>query len=350
MVAPRTPSILSDEELGNLANTLPTQPNAQAWANAAFNVTGNPPVKLPPTPITVSSTAPDTVGPGTPRSIASIKSKLLRPATTSHFYASIGGAPAPVMALLGNTNQEKLNLLCAETVLPGSNLTTWKVNNDFTGATETYAYRRLFDDRINLNFYVDADNYLPIRFFEKWISYIMGEDIDPFADGSGPTTNKVPSIMSGTYNYRSRYPGYSSGDDGHYMAHQGFEITKFERDYENSLTYRFVNSYPLAINSMPISYDGSQLLKCSVSMSYLRYVVIQPKDEETAPVPTPLPSDPVGNNPTKDAKAEWLWKTRNSPAAKSGAFSDDYRWNKHLENQSWRKSHGRSYSHGEFIK
>ena len=303
-----------------------------------------------------SSTSPDAVGPGTPRSIASIKSNLLRPATTSHFYASIGGAPAPVMALLGSSNADKLNLLCAETVLPGSNLTTWKVNNDFTGATETYAYRRLFDDRINLNFYVDADNYLPIRFFEKWISYIMGEDDDPFADGSGPTTNKVPSIMSGTYNYRSRYPGYSSADEG-YMAHQGLEITKFERDYENMLTYRFVNSYPVAINSMPISYDGSQLLKCSVSMSYLRYVVIQPKDEETAggtppgAPPIALPSDPVGPNPAKrDAKAEWLWKTRNSPAAKSGAFSDDYRWNKHLENQSWRKSHGRSYSHGEFIK
>ena len=290
--------------------------------------------------------------PRAPRDVDQIKARLLRPATTSHFYASIGGAPAPVMALLGNSNQEKLNLLCAETVLPGSNLTTWKVNNDFTGATETYAYRRLFDDRINLNFYVDADNYLPIRFFEKWISYIMGEDDDPFADGSGPTTNKVPSIMSGTYNYRSRYPGYSSADEG-YMAHQGFEITKFERDYENSLTYRFVNSYPLAINSMPISYDGSQLLKCSVSMSYLRYVAVQPKDEATAPgtPPIALPSDPVGNDPVKkDPKAEWLWKTRNSPAAKSGAFSDDYRWNKHLDNQSWRKSHGRSYSHGEFIK
>ena len=290
-----------------------------------------------------SSTSPDAVGPGTPRSIASIKSNLLRPATTSHFYASIGGAPAPVMALLGSSNVDKLNLLCAETVLPGSNLTTWKTNNDFTGVTETYAYRRLFDDRINLNFYVDADNYLPIRFFEKWISYIMGEDMGD---------DDAPEIMSGTYNYRSRYPGYPS-EGGGYMAHQGFEIIKLERDYENSLTYRFVNSYPLAINSMPISYDGSQLLKCSVSMSYLRYVVVQPKDEETAPgaVPTPLPSDPVGNDPVKkDPKAEWLWKTRNSPAAKSGAFSDDYRWNKHLENQQWRKTHGRSYSHGEFIK
>jgi len=248
----------------------------------------------------LSSTSPDGVGPGTPRSVSSIKSKLLRPATTSHFYASIGGAPAPVMALLGSSNVDKLNLLCAETVLPGSNLTTWKVNNDFTGVTETYAYRRLFDERINLNFYVDADNYLPIRFFEEWISYIMGEDIgeDPFAGGSGPLANQIPSITSGQYNYRSRYPGYSSADEG-YMAHQGLEITKFERDYQNSLTYRFVNSYPLAINSMPISYDGSQLLKCSVSMSYLRYVVVQPKEAATAPgtppgaPPVALPSDPV---------------------------------------------------------
>lgn len=303
-----------------------------------------------------SSTSPDGVGPGTPRSVSSIKSKLLRPATTSHFYASIGGAPAPVMALLGSSNVDKLNLLCAETVLPGSNLTTWKVNNDFTGVTETYAYRRLFDDRINLNFYVDADNYLPIRFFEKWISYIMAEDQDdPFAGGGGPLAQPL-DITSGSYNYRSRYPGYSSADEG-YMAHQGLEITKFERDYQNSLTYRFVNSYPLAINSMPISYDGSQLLKCSVSMSYLRYIVVQPKEATAAPgtppgaPPVALPSDPVGNDPMKrDAKAEWLWKTRNSPAAKSGAFSDDYRWNKHLDNQSWRKSHGRSYSHGEFIK
>ena len=223
--------------------------------------------------------------PRAPRDVDQIKARLLRPATTSHFYASIGGAPAPVMALLGEANKDKLNLLCAETVLPGSNLTTWKTNNDFTGVTETYAYRRLFDDRINLNFYVDADNYLPIRFFEKWISYIMGEDMGD---------DDAPEIMSGTYNYRSRYPGYPS-EGGGYMAHQGFEIIKLERDYENSLTYRFVNSYPLAINSMPISYDGSQLLKCSVSMSYLRYVVVQPKDEATAPgaPPPALPSDPV---------------------------------------------------------
>ena len=29
----------------------------------------------------------------------------------------------------------------------------------------------------------------------------------------------------------------------------------------------------MAINSMPVSYDGSSLLKCTVSMSYIRYVL-----------------------------------------------------------------------------
>ena len=39
------------------------------------------------------------------------------------------------------------------------------------------------------------------------------------------------------------------------------------------LEYEFVRSFPLSISSMPVSYDGSSLLKCSVSMSYIRYVV-----------------------------------------------------------------------------
>ena len=51
------------------------------------------------------------------------------------------------------------------------------------------------------------------------------------------------------------------------------EITKFEKNLDSrrqtkTLTYKFVNCFPLSINSMPVSYDGSQLLKCTVSMAY----------------------------------------------------------------------------------
>jgi hypothetical protein len=59
--------------------------------------------------------------------------------------------------------------------LPGSSLATHENNSDFTGVTEKFAYRRLYDDRIDFTFYVDAENYLPIRFFESWIKFIVGE-------------------------------------------------------------------------------------------------------------------------------------------------------------------------------
>ena len=61
-------------------------------------------------------------------------------------------------------------------------------------------------------------------------------------------------------------------DQLNYIADQGLKIYKFERDYTSVLTYEFFRSFPLSISSMPVSYDGNNLLKCSVSMSYIRYV------------------------------------------------------------------------------
>ena len=58
------------------------------------------------------------------------------------------------------------------------------------------------------------------------------------------------------------------------------EITKFEKNLDfggvgrtKIMTYKFVNVFPLAINSIPISYDSLRLLKCTVAMAYSRYFV-----------------------------------------------------------------------------
>ena len=59
-----------------------------------------------------------------------------------------------------NYRQDQLNLLCAEASLPGSQLATTELTGDFTGVTERHAYRRMYDDRIDLTFYCDADQYL----------------------------------------------------------------------------------------------------------------------------------------------------------------------------------------------
>ena len=191
--------------------------------------------------------------------VSDVKANLLRPATTSHFEVEVPIPPALSSKWSGVGKQDKIQLMCSEAVLPGSNLATFEINNDRTGVTEKHVHRRIFDDRIDLTFYVDAGLYQPIKFFEQWISYITnGRNI---SDGDQDT-----QLMQDNYDYRMKYPDS-------YIASSGLKVTKFEKDHQNLLQYEFIRAFPLAINSMPVSYDTSSLLKCTVSMSYIRYVV-----------------------------------------------------------------------------
>ena len=203
-----------------------------------------------------------------PYSMSAIKSRLLRPALTSHFICEFT-PPQLVNQFLSQRasagfdggqytglNQELIQLSCSEASLPGSSLATNEINNDYTGVTERHAYRRLYDDRADFTFYVDS-NYYIIDFFENWISYVVGE-------------NNLSGQENRTYNYRVNFPEQYKTDH--------LYITKFERDYNRkdsgkALTYKFINAYPISINSMPVSYDSSQLLKCNVSFTYSRYVI-----------------------------------------------------------------------------
>ena len=213
--------------------------------------------------------------------ITSLKSKLLRPSLTSHFEVKIpiNALPVSVASIVGTENDDILNLSCSDASLPGSTLATFEIRNDHTGVTERLAHRRMYDDRIDFTFYVDANKYLPIRFFEKWIRYISDEDNE--ADTQRDTEGNL-NISSKNYHYRMRYPDSKNPREGYRCT--GVEIIKFERDYgalkllnspPSTLTYNFVKAYPIAINSMPVSYESSNLLKCTVSMSYLRYHITQ---------------------------------------------------------------------------
>jgi len=39
------------------------------------------------------------------------------------------------------------------------------------------------------------------------------------------------------------------------------------------LAYNFIGAYPIAVTSMPVSYDTTQVLKSTVSFTYLRYYI-----------------------------------------------------------------------------
>ena len=57
---------------------------------------------------------------------------------------------------------------------------------------------------------------------------------------------------------------------------QGLKIYKFERDYSNVLEYEFIKAFPSGLSSMPVSYDGNDVLRCNVTMSYIRYIMKGP--------------------------------------------------------------------------
>jgi hypothetical protein len=205
------------------------------------------------------------------RNLSQIKSALLNPATTSHFEVTIPKPEGLTSGYLGENGvrfeQDKLNLLCSDAILPGSTFTTHDITGDYHGTIHRHAYRRLYDDRIDLSFYVDAQNYLPIRYFETWMKYISGEQIASSEQGR-------PGIAGEDYFYRMNYPDL-------YIAKSGLTVTKFERssfggvkgNKGDQLIYNFVNAFPIAIQSMAVSYDSSSLLKCTVSFSYIRYYV-----------------------------------------------------------------------------
>ena len=224
----------------------------------------------------------------TKRTVDQIKARaLLRPALTSHFEVQIPKISNRVgefdTFLAKNDvllDQEKLNLLCSEASLPGSALSTYDIVDDHTGVNEKHAYRRLYDDRIDFTFYVDAENYLPIKYFEAWIKWIVNES----NAGGG---NQPLGTKSKAYFYRMKYP-----DD--YVCDSGLIVRKFERDYGPGLEYEFIRAYPISITSMPVSYDTSSLLKCSVSFTYLRYIVGKSegnRDEEGSSASTSNPQN-----------------------------------------------------------
>ena len=243
----------------------------------------------------------------TRRDVSEIKSKLLRPALTSDYEVRIELplANAGVPKFRTTEDQSKLYLQCCSASLPGSSLATYDINNDRHGVTERHAYRRVYDDRIDLEFYVDADNYYPIRFFESWLGYIMDqEDRAESKSTTGVPNSGAVSNQSSGANARSKNYFYRSRFFDEYVA--SMTVTKFERDHRQSLTYTFLQAYPFSISSMPISYETSGLLKCTVGFKYVRYLIDAERAVETGEkekdkkIPTPKTTPDPNPTPSKD--------------------------------------------------
>ena len=188
-----------------------------------------------------------------PRRIADFKPTFTNLAQTSHYQLIFGGLPTGLRQHLNvrgldyrfitNTS----GLLCSNAVLPGASLATADVIGNYTGVSEKMAHTKAFQ-KINLEFYVDSE-YKSLKFLEHWVEFI--------ANGSGEDQSRKD------YYFRLEYP-----DD--YKTYET-KIIKFDRDYNEEMQYNFYGMFPQAINSTPVKYEGSEVLKASALFSFDRY-------------------------------------------------------------------------------
>ena len=175
--------------------------------------------------------------------------------------------------ITGNqTKNYVYDFYCAEAVIPGVQFDVTEEMGSRQGTIERFPTRRLFPE-FTMTFYVDNE-YNLIRLFEEWMNYI-----NPLYGGTGI----LPPSPIGQGNnlgkdrrdfFRFRYPDEYK---------RIISLTKFERNFDSSkpndirfpphLTYRMLEAFPTNITAMPLTYEGSQIVKTTVTFQYIRYVM-----------------------------------------------------------------------------
>ena len=190
-----------------------------------------------------------------PKKISQIKPTLSNVAQTSHYAVTFAGFSniladyLKTKGILGRYIADDLSLLCCRASLPGSAHATASVVGKYQGMAQKFAHTRSFTE-MSMDFYVDND-YKSLKFLEHWMEFISsgsrleGESANPVADG---------------YYFRMQYPdAYKCSET---------RIVKFERDYKNYIEYKFINLFPLSLDAMQVSYEGSKILKATASFTY----------------------------------------------------------------------------------
>ena len=201
-----------------------------------------------------------------PRKISDFKRTLTNLAQTSHYEVRFGAAPGPLASYLSSRGVDQrfiggdLGLLCYSASLPFASNATVNVTGNFSGVTEKFAHTRLYTP-INMEFYVDKD-YKVIKFLEHWMEFMNSGSYNP----QNPTGNSAGGFSQADPNYfaKMQYPETYKMDQT--------KITKFERDYLNSIEYTFFGLFPRAVSPVSVGYDQSRTLVASASFEYTRYV------------------------------------------------------------------------------
>ena len=190
-----------------------------------------------------------------------VANRLMGPlAQTNHFLVTISSLTTEVESYIQSFSNasdfrrflaERGGILCSDASLPTSSYATAEVKDNFMGIPQQFAHTRIYTD-IDFTFYVD-EKYTLLKIFEGWMEYIS----------SGANTFMEQQTKS--FYRRMRYPDS-------YKCNTLY-INKFEKNFKRTLRYQFINAFPKAMSSVPVSYGSAEILKVTVSFNYDRYII-----------------------------------------------------------------------------
>jgi len=195
-----------------------------------------------------------------------LKSRFMNVAQTSVYMVKLQ-PPSDVVSYLRekgfnyNLAGRDVELMCHEASLPGQSLMTHDVTNDYRGVTEKMGYKKQYD-QVSFTFNVNQ-RYDVIEMFDGWIDYIGGqtEDNDEYLSPYATLRNNFPAKYKSNVYITKFEKGV--GSNARDLLRDGFQ---------HKLEYTFVGGFPISSQPVSVSYESSNVLRYSISMSFIRYV------------------------------------------------------------------------------
>lgn len=167
-----------------------------------------------------------------------------------------------------------VSLMCDEANLPGAQAASGQVNGIYTGSgVYNYAHTKIFND-LTLSWVCDAQ-MIPLKFLQAWMDTIFVDE-----DSKKYETAFQPAAFTNSEERREYNRSTRLNYPVEYQAR--LSIVKAERGSASgpggggelarpSIRYRFDNIWPYSIDTIPLSFGASQLVKVSANFYYERW-------------------------------------------------------------------------------
>lgn len=170
---------------------------------------------------------------------------------------------------IGTSSAAYISMMCDEAVLPGVQAASGQINGIYTGSgTYNYAHTRLYND-LTLSWICDA-NMTPVKFLTTWFDAIFNE----YSADDKTRYRPKNQVDSKDVNKRDRNRSTRLSYPDDYTLN--LSILKAEKNANSetgrpSIRYYFDGIYPYSIDSIPLSFGASTLVKVTANFYYEKW-------------------------------------------------------------------------------